>query len=116
MVCVSFTQKLSFQVKVSVFLAYMRSVGLPIAIAIIFLYLLNNVAAIGANLWLSDWSDDIATNGTQDAAQRDMRLGVYGALGLAQGKTSFRLSLFVSVNCSTCFERLCGEKVGWLSK
>ena len=79
--------------KVSVFLAYMRSVGLPIAIAIIFLYLLNNVAAIGANLWLSDWSDDIAMNGTQDAAQRDMRLGVYGALGLAQGKTSFHLSL-----------------------
>ena len=69
------------------FLAYMRSVGLPISVAIIILYLLNNVAAIGANLWLSDWSDDIAVNGTVDESQRDMRLGVYGALGLAQGKT-----------------------------
>ena len=77
------------------FLAYMRSVGLPIAIAIIFLYLLNNVAAIGANLWLSDWSDDVTRyNGTQDAAQRDMRLGVYGALGLAQGKTLLYSSFF----------------------
>ena len=95
------TFKTWFQVKVSVFLAYMRSVGLPIAIAIIFLYLLNNVAAIGANLWLSDWSDDIALNGTQDAAHRDMRLGVYGALGLAQGKTfiflCFRFKFVVPV-------------------
>ena len=70
----------------SVFLAYMRSVGVPIAIAIILLYLLNNVAAVGANLWLSDWSDDIEKNVTMTSARRDMRLGVYGALGLAQGK------------------------------
>ncbi len=74
------------QVKASVFVAYLRSVGLPISIAIIILYLLNNVASIGANLWLSDWSDDVVVENTVDEAQRDMRLGVYGALGLAQGE------------------------------
>ncbi len=67
-------------------MAYLRSVGLPISLAIILLYLLNNVASIGANLWLSDWSDQEYPNNTMPSSDRDLRLGVYGALGLAQGK------------------------------
>ncbi len=67
-------------------MAYLRSVGLPISIAIILLYLLNNIASIGANLWLSDWSDQEYPNNTMPSSDRDLRLGVYGALGLAQGK------------------------------
>lgn len=37
-----------------------------------------------SNIWLSEWS---ASN-TSDPAVRDMYLGVYGGLGLGQGKTS----------------------------
>lgn len=45
--------------------------------------------SIGSNIWLSDWSNDntIYVNGTQDAGKRDMYLGVYGALGIGQGKS-----------------------------
>ena len=73
------------QVKFAVLKAYLQAVGLWITLGIVFLYTLNNAAGIYANFWLSEWSDDIAINGTMDTAQRDLRLGVYGALGLAQG-------------------------------
>jgi len=43
---------------------------------------------VSANFWLSEWSND-ADNATVSMAQRDMRLGVYGALGLAQGPWMF---------------------------
>lgn len=46
-----------------------------------------NVTSVYSNFWLSDWSNDNVTviNGTVDTAQRDLRLGVYGALGFIQG-------------------------------
>ena len=53
---------------------------------IIVLYLINYAANVGANVWLSDWSNDVPVNGTMDPEQRDMRLGVYTALGMTQGK------------------------------
>ena len=75
------------QVKFRVFLAYLSSVGWLISAGIILLYTLNNAAQVGANFWLSAWADDPPpVNGTVDTAQRDLRLGVYGALGLAQGQ------------------------------
>ena len=90
------------QVKFAVFLAYMKSVGLILSLLILFLYLLNNAASIYANIWLSEWSDDVRKAGNDTAAynaQRDMRLGVYGALGLAQGK-------FIILNLENKFLKL----------
>ena len=78
--------------KLSVFMAYMRAMGIPIALLIAFLSILNYTASVGANLWLSDWSNDVPVNGTVDPKQRDLRLGVYGALGLAQSKYNFYIS------------------------
>ena len=77
-----------FQVKASVFAAYLRAIGIPVTVAICFLYVANNAASIYSNVWLSEWSNDAdnAINGTIDEKQRDMRLGVYGALGLTQGE------------------------------
>ena len=70
----------------NVFLAYMRSVGVFTSCVILLLYTLNNVATVYSNFWLSYWSNDAAeANGTVDTSKRDMRLGVYGALGLVQG-------------------------------
>jgi hypothetical protein len=74
------------QVKFSVFWAYIRSVGIWVSIAILIFYILNTTASVGANFWLSEWSNDAGLNGTIDRSQRDLRLGVYGALGLAQGE------------------------------
>uniref|UniRef100_A0A8D2LB01 Uncharacterized protein n=1 Tax=Varanus komodoensis TaxID=61221 RepID=A0A8D2LB01_VARKO len=49
-------------------------------------YILQAAFSIGSNLWLSDWTNDASLyqNETYPASQRDMRIGVYGALGVGQ--------------------------------
>ena len=43
-------------------------------------------AEILTNIWLSEWSDDEPkTNGGQDIALRNLRLGVFAILGAGQG-------------------------------
>ncbi|NXO59567.1 MRP3 protein, partial [Aramus guarauna] len=74
---------LFFQVKLAVFWQYMKAVGPVISLAICFLYCCQNAAAIGANVWLSDWTNEPVINGTQHNTA--MRIGVYAALGLLQG-------------------------------
>ncbi|XP_041599046.1 ATP-binding cassette sub-family C member 2 isoform X1 [Vulpes lagopus] len=75
------------KVKFSIYLKYLRAIGWYFIFLIIFAYVINSVAYIGSNLWLSAWTNDSkAFNGTNyPASQRDMRIGVYGVLGLAQG-------------------------------
>ncbi|NXP07635.1 MRP3 protein, partial [Thinocorus orbignyianus] len=71
------------QVKLTVFWQYMKAVGPAISLVICFLYCCQNAAAIGANVWLSDWTNEPVINGTQHNTA--MRIGVYAALGLLQG-------------------------------
>uniref|UniRef100_A0A8C3UVU2 ABC-type glutathione-S-conjugate transporter n=1 Tax=Catharus ustulatus TaxID=91951 RepID=A0A8C3UVU2_CATUS len=71
------------QVKLTVFWQYMKAVGPVISLVICFLYCCQNAAAIGANVWLSDWTNEPVVNGTQH--NTGMRIGVYAALGLLQG-------------------------------
>ncbi|KAL3875737.1 hypothetical protein ACJMK2_033658 [Sinanodonta woodiana] len=73
------------RVKMSVFLSYLKSLGILVSIFSVLMFILYNGASIYSNIWLSDWSDDRIINGTVDENQRNMRLGVYGALGIAQG-------------------------------
>ncbi|XP_066291271.1 multidrug resistance-associated protein 1-like isoform X7 [Branchiostoma lanceolatum] len=73
------------RVKTSVFVEYLKSVGITLSVVICLLYCAQNAASIYSNIWLSEWSNDQPINGTQDAGLRDLRLGVYGALGIAQG-------------------------------
>ncbi|CAG2256912.1 ABCC1 [Mytilus edulis] len=42
---------------------------------------------IYSNIWLAEWSNDNTTlvNGTYDTDQRDLRLGIYGLIGIIQG-------------------------------
>uniref|UniRef100_A0A8C0ICR5 Canalicular multispecific organic anion transporter 2 n=1 Tax=Bubo bubo TaxID=30461 RepID=A0A8C0ICR5_BUBBB len=71
------------QVKLTVFWQYMKAVSPIISLVICFLYCCQNAAAIGANVWLSDWTNEPVINGTQHNTA--MRIGVYAALGLLQG-------------------------------
>uniref|UniRef100_A0A8C2UHN5 ATP binding cassette subfamily C member 3 n=1 Tax=Coturnix japonica TaxID=93934 RepID=A0A8C2UHN5_COTJA len=71
------------QVKLTVFWQYMKAVSPVISLIICFLYCCQNAAAIGANVWLSDWTNEPVINGTQH--NTSMRIGVYAALGLLQG-------------------------------
>ncbi|XP_039572082.1 ATP-binding cassette sub-family C member 3 isoform X1 [Passer montanus] len=70
-------------VKLTVFWQYMKAVSPVISLVICFLYCCQNAAAIGANVWLSDWTNEPVINGTQHNTA--MRIGVYAALGLLQG-------------------------------
>ncbi|XP_047234005.1 ATP-binding cassette sub-family C member 3 isoform X2 [Girardinichthys multiradiatus] len=81
------------RVKTKVFLEYAKAVGLVLSVIICLLYGCQSAAAIGANIWLSQWTNDASTNQTKENV--DMRVGVYAALGIAQG-------VLILVNCLLC--------------
>ncbi|KFR15692.1 Canalicular multispecific organic anion transporter 2, partial [Opisthocomus hoazin] len=70
-------------VKLTVIWQYVKAVSPVVCLAICFLYCCQNAAAIGANVWLSDWTNEPVVNGTQHNTA--VRVGVYAALGLLQG-------------------------------
>ncbi|NXF74755.1 MRP3 protein, partial [Sclerurus mexicanus] len=81
--CAKVWALLNSAVKLSVFWQYMKAVSPVLSLVICFLYCCQNAAAIGANVWLSDWTNEPVINGTQHNTA--MRIGVYAALGLLQG-------------------------------
>ncbi|XP_077172136.1 multidrug resistance-associated protein 1-like isoform X2 [Paroedura picta] len=83
------------KVQVAVYWEYMKAIGLFISFLSIFLFLCNHVASLASNYWLSLWTDDPVVNGTQQ--HTDLRLGVYGALGISQGIAVFGYSMAVSI-------------------
>uniref|UniRef100_H2YLY5 Multidrug resistance-associated protein 1 n=1 Tax=Ciona savignyi TaxID=51511 RepID=H2YLY5_CIOSA len=90
-------------IKLSVALSYMRSVGYLICSTIALAYCLQNAAQVGSSIWLSQWSTDpLNPDGTQNGTAT--RLGVYGALGMTQALmvlgSSFSMS-YGSVVAST---------------
>ncbi|XP_074198909.1 ATP-binding cassette sub-family C member 3 isoform X2 [Camelus bactrianus] len=70
-------------VKLSVYWDYMKAVGLWTTLVICLLYGGQSAFAIGANVWLSAWTDEAAMNGQQNNTSQ--RLGVYATLGIMQG-------------------------------
>ncbi|XP_040290618.1 canalicular multispecific organic anion transporter 1-like isoform X2 [Bufo bufo] len=84
------------KVKFSLYLKYLHAVGWVYSSWILGTYILQNVAFVGQNIWVSDWTSDAVTyfNQSYPTSQRDMRVGVYGALGVAQGIFVF-LSAFL---------------------
>lgn len=76
------------QVKFSMYLRYLRAVGTCFSFWIVMGYVGQYVAYVGTNLWLSAWTDDAQhyVNQTYPTQQRDLRIGVFGALGMAQGE------------------------------
>ncbi|KAM3913418.1 ATP-binding cassette sub-family C member 2-like [Leptodactylus fuscus] len=95
------------KVKFSLYLKYLRAMGWVYAFWIFGTYVLQNAAYVGQNIWLSHWTSDAETyfNQTYPASQRDMRVGVYGALGVAQGIFVF-LSSFLAAGGSVRASRL----------
>uniref|UniRef100_A0A8D0DBY8 ATP-binding cassette, sub-family C (CFTR/MRP), member 3 n=1 Tax=Sander lucioperca TaxID=283035 RepID=A0A8D0DBY8_SANLU len=83
------------RVKTKVYLEYAKAVGILLSVLICFLYGCQSAAAIGANIWLSQWTNDASTNMTKENVH--MRVGVYAALGIAQGilvmMSSFTLAM-----------------------
>uniref|UniRef100_A0A3B3WNI9 ABC-type glutathione-S-conjugate transporter n=1 Tax=Poecilia mexicana TaxID=48701 RepID=A0A3B3WNI9_9TELE len=86
------------QVKFSVWLQYVQAMGWGYAFWALFIYVMQNVAFIGQNLWLSDWTNDAVEyyNQTYSPKKRDTRVGVFGALGMAQGLFVFLGTLLLT--------------------
>lgn len=93
----------NLQVKLTVFWQYMKAVGLVTSLVICFLYGCQNAAAIGANVWLSDWTNEPVINGTQH--NTSMRVGVYAALGLLQGKSVSPVNTVKIFSCTLAEQR-----------
>uniref|UniRef100_A0A8B9G564 Canalicular multispecific organic anion transporter 1 n=1 Tax=Amazona collaria TaxID=241587 RepID=A0A8B9G564_9PSIT len=74
------------RVKLSMYLRYLRAVGLWYSFWVAMGYVAQYVAYVGTNLWLSAWTDDAERylNETYPVEQRDLRIGVFGALGVSQ--------------------------------
>ncbi|XP_053393096.1 multidrug resistance-associated protein 1-like isoform X2 [Mercenaria mercenaria] len=90
------------RVKLGVFAAYVKSVGVILSVLTVLFYILYNAANLYSNIWLSDWSNDatnydLTGNFTVDTKQRDLRLGIYGLLGFIQGVfiLAASISLFI---------------------
>ncbi|XP_063443624.1 multidrug resistance-associated protein 1-like isoform X2 [Mytilus trossulus] len=96
------------KVKLNVFMAYLRSVGLLLSMLIIFFYILYNAASIYSNIWLAEWSNDntTAVNGTYDTDQRDLRLGIYGLIGIIQGIFTLLAGICLAVGSNMATSKL----------
>ncbi|CDQ76105.1 unnamed protein product [Oncorhynchus mykiss] len=82
------------RVKSKVFWEYVKAVGPLLSLFICFLYGCQSAASIGANVWLSQWTNDAAQNVTQENVS--MRVGVYAALGMAQD-----FAVYMTIVCFT---------------
>ncbi|XP_068817678.1 ATP-binding cassette sub-family C member 2 [Capricornis sumatraensis] len=90
------------KVKFSIYLKYLQAIGWCSIVFILLGFVIYYVAFIGSNLWLSAWtSDSKKYNGTNyPSSQRDLRVGVYGALGIAQGFFVFIANIWSVYGCN----------------
>ncbi|XP_064519063.1 ATP-binding cassette sub-family C member 2 [Pseudopipra pipra] len=74
------------RVKFSMYMRYLRAVGLCYSFWIAMGYVAEYAAYVGTNLWLSAWTDDAQhyLNQTYPTELRDLRIGVFGVLGVSQ--------------------------------
>ncbi|XP_056662286.1 LOW QUALITY PROTEIN: ATP-binding cassette sub-family C member 6 [Monodelphis domestica] len=70
------------RVNATLYLAYLRAVGMPICLSVVFLFLCQQMISSSRGYWLSLWADDPVVNGTQQ--HTGLRVGVFGLLGCLQ--------------------------------
>ncbi|XP_012560528.2 multidrug resistance-associated protein 1 isoform X1 [Hydra vulgaris] len=69
------------KVKRSVYLTYSKSISILLTILFLFFGLMSEGFSLYSRIWLAEWS----SNRNASNHQRDLYLGIYGALGVSQG-------------------------------
>lgn len=80
------------RVNAPVYAAYLRATGLPLCAYIILLFTCQQGVSFFRGYWLSVWTEDPVQNGTQQYTE--LRVGVFGALGVIQGSFNFSPNCF----------------------
>ncbi|NXA52285.1 MRP1 protein, partial [Nothocercus julius] len=75
------------RVNISNYVAYLRATGSLLCLYIILLFTCQQSVSFSRGYWLSMWTDDPAHNGTQQ--HTELRVGVFGALGVIQALCRF---------------------------
>ncbi|NWJ05847.1 MRP6 protein, partial [Crypturellus undulatus] len=75
------------RVNISNYVAYLRATGSLLCLYIILLFTCQQSVSFSRGYWLSMWTDDPAHNGTQQ--HTELRVGVFGALGVIQAFCRF---------------------------
>ena len=97
--CEKFMIFFQLQVKPSVIWKFTEAGGRKTFLLVLSSTLGFIVSQIGTGLWLRKWSaDEPNINGTIDADVVHLRLGVYGAMGVAQGGFKIKDIFYFIVN------------------
>ncbi|XP_014273818.1 multidrug resistance-associated protein 1 [Halyomorpha halys] len=95
-------------VQVKVYGHYFRAIGFGLLSATIILTAIQQGFSMSSNFWLSAWSSDkdMVSNGTTDTSKRDMYLGVYGLLGIAEVVAAFLSYIFWYIGAANAGVRI----------
>ncbi|NXE67919.1 MRP6 protein, partial [Calcarius ornatus] len=75
------------RVRAGVYGAYLQAAGRALCVYVLLSFTCQQAVAFSRGYWLSLWADDPVHNGTQQLTE--LRLGVFGALGVVQGVLKF---------------------------
>uniref|UniRef100_A0A8C0VF94 ABC-type glutathione-S-conjugate transporter n=1 Tax=Cyanistes caeruleus TaxID=156563 RepID=A0A8C0VF94_CYACU len=75
------------RVSAGVYGAYLKVMGPALCVYIVLSFTCQQAMAFSRGYWLSLWTDDPVHNGTQQ--HTELRVGVFGALGVVQGSFKF---------------------------
>ena len=88
-------------VKWSVYLEYMKKVGISSWIITLVCMVIMGGFNIGASMWLSQWSEDSNDEQSKNntgSGLRNLRVGIYAALGVDEATFSFALTIVISIS------------------
>ena len=88
------TGNVSFQVYVH----YFRNLGMFVTLSIFLINLVYEGANVGKNYWLTVWTDDTKLGNSTEEYWRNVYIGVYIALGVAQSLSSVTIAIIMALS------------------
>jgi multidrug resistance-associated protein (MRP) len=110
-------------VGLNVHMNFIKAMGINFMIALV-VYIMSSAFTLSSNLWLSAWSNDAMDPKLRNStAQRDLRLGVYGGLGLAESICVIVSTVLLNLACirssqilhNRMLERVLRATVSWFN-